>query len=191
MRTRNLLLICTFLAILPGCSRETRNEGKVAGPEETQNTPPTRIAPRPANREPTGELLRLQEEFLSTIASGKPDRFLEYLAGDGVYIGVDGPRMSAQDIQDEIRSHRCVYCLLFDTVCLRQETHNSSICSYKELLSSPTQRNAHTSARVFERKEQAEIIVDVRNTRCDKTETLNFVFNKQASQWKLVAIPYT
>jgi hypothetical protein len=45
---------------------------------------------------------------------------------------------------------------------------------------------------MFEGKEQAEVIVDVRNARCGgNLETLNFIFDKHAPQWKLIAVPYT
>jgi hypothetical protein len=138
------------------------------------------------------DLEELQEHFLRAIKDKNAHLFLGFVSEGGMYLGVDGEKLPKSNIARQIKMKKGVYCLLFDSACLKAETHKES-CSYSQLMSDADELKAGTTLGNYKNTPQAEIIVGIRGHRCETygLQSLNFIFNKEPSGWRLVAIPYT
>jgi hypothetical protein len=59
------------------------------------------------------------------------------------------------------------------------------------MMSDADELKTSTTLGNYKNTPQAEIIVSLRNYRCTYgDEMLNFIFNKEPSGWRLIAIPY-
>lgn len=192
-----VLLLLGCLALLPSCrdSRSARKqEVEVFSSQKVDN--PLR-ATEGASKEKTAalpkDLEELQQRFLRAIKEKNADLFLGFVSDDGIYLGVDSGKLSKKDVAHEIKMRKGVYCLLFDSTCLRAETHDETCSySYSQMLSDAEKIKISTSLGNYKNTPQAEITVSVRDYRgTSSSEMLNFIFNREASGWRLIAIPYT
>ena len=71
------------------------------------------------------ELDRASSAAVDAIRSGKPEKLLPLLAEKGVFLGVDGPLVSLTAIRKEMTNKTGIYCVIFDSTCLRREVNES------------------------------------------------------------------
>ena len=183
------------MPLLPSCrdnqsvqkqGRDVLSNQKVDNPlRAREGAPNEKAAPLPKDLE------ELQQRFLLTIREKKADLFLRFVSEGGMYLGVDGEKLPKSNLARQIKMKKGVYCLLFDSACLKAETHKES-CSYSQLMSDADELKAGTTLGNYKNTPQAEIIVSVRGHRCETygVQNLNFIFNKEPSGWRLVAVPY-
>src|SRR5437879_6559939 len=59
-------------------------------------------------------------KLLRIIENGDPQALSALCSKKGVVFGIDQPEISLREIQKQIRGKYGVYCLIFDTTCLRK-----------------------------------------------------------------------
>jgi len=137
-----------------------------------------------------GDLEKLEQSFVLAIKAKDTEAFLRLVSDGGMYLGVDAEKSSKKAIANQIGARKEIYCLLFESACLRAETRRDT-CSYSQLLSDGDEEHRTTLGN-FDNRAQAELTVMVRNYKCNSgPESLSLIFNHEPSGWKLVAIPYT
>ena len=185
LQSRNIvLLLLGCITSLPSCRDSQSARKQERDVPSVQKVSPLRVtedvsaAPLPKGLE------ELQQRFLLAIKEKKADRFLGFVSEGGIYLGVDGEKLPKSNLARQIKMKKGVYCLLFDSACLRTETHDET-CSYSEMLSDGDRLKISTSLRNYEHTPQAEITVSVRGYPCaSNPEMLNFIFNREASGWR-------
>jgi hypothetical protein len=198
LQSKNIvLLLLGCMTLLPSCrdSQSARKHEEEVRSSQTVNKPlrETDGASKEKTAAVPKDLEELQEHFLRAIKEKNAHLFLGFVSDDGIYLGVDSEKLPKKDVAREIRMRKGVYCLLFDSACLRAETHDETCSySYSEMLSDLDKLKISTSLGHYQNTPQAEITVSVRDYRCPSNpEMLNFIFNRERSGWRLVAIPYT
>jgi hypothetical protein len=121
-----VLLLLGCMTLLPSCrdsqsarkqEREVLSSQKVNNPlQVTEDASNEKAAPLPKDLE------ELQQRFLLAIKEKKADRFLGFVSEGGMYLRVDGEKLPKNNIARQIKMKKGVYCLLFDSACLKAET---------------------------------------------------------------------
>jgi hypothetical protein len=187
-----LLLLLGWVAVLPSCTDRNSASGReIAGKSPNSPLGATKDAPKDNKAPVPGDLEKLEQSFVLAIKAKDTEAFLRLVSDGGMYLGVDAEKSSKKAIANQIGARKGVYCLLFESACLRAETRRDT-CSYSQLLSDGDEEHTSTTLGNFDNRAQAELTVMVRNDKCNSgPESLSFIFNHEPSGWKLVAIPYT
>ncbi len=79
--------------------------------------------PTPSTQErvPAG-LKEAVDKFMAILEKGQPDALFGLVSSEGVVFGIESDPLPVSRIRDELRKKEGIYCLLFDTDCLRKET---------------------------------------------------------------------
>ena len=79
----------------------------------------------------------LEKDFFAALRSGSSSRVLSYIPEGGVDVGPDAQHETRDQIEQQFRSHRALYCKLFDSACIDAKIAldaGARSCSYRELL---------------------------------------------------------
>jgi len=78
-------------------------------------------SPSTQERVPAG-LKEAVDKFMAILEKGQPDGLFGLASSEGVVFGIESDPMPVSRVRDELRKKEGIYCLLFDTDCLRKET---------------------------------------------------------------------
>lgn len=140
------------------------------------------------------ELERSASAAVEAIRSGKPEKLMPLLAARGVFLGVDGPLVPLSAIRKEISTRTGIYCVIYDSGCLRKEVNESrkrsgapplepaEIMSFRDQLmksndSVKTSMSSDTSS--------------CGGTTSDGSSPFDLEWERTSNGWKIVALPYT
>lgn len=166
-----------------------------------QPTPPAQ-QPAPPAGEPSAEELekefaRAAEQFLALLESGDPEKFPDLCSEDGVVFGLDPPAVPLKQIRKEIENRTGVYCVLFDTACLRQQAAEqksgksaAGLLSVRERLRSATAREARIELTAVDELWAGDLQVELElpSPPPRRREVLEFSFERTGGGWRLIAI---
>jgi hypothetical protein len=142
--------------------------------------------------------------FLSILRSGSPTDLLDYWSEDGVTFGVDSDPVSKEQFRKQIERKVDVFCLLFDSGCLRSHIRQAqrrankpastaTAYSFRELLT----KAQNTTSKVVQRKKGDELFGDLRiriengdALRGNELNQLEFAFALEKGCWKLTSVIY-
>ncbi len=171
-----------------------------AAPQAPQPAKPK--APQPANELSAEELEKefalAAEQFLALLESGDPERFPEACSEDGVVFGLAPPAIPRKEIREEIEKRTGVYCVLFDTGCLRTEAASHrvpkaelpALQSLRERLRTATAREARIEVTAIDEfwlgdlRLELEFPPGMRRRR----EAIEFSFERKDGAWRLIAV---
>jgi hypothetical protein len=144
------------------------------------------------------------QKFILAIRGGSPLELLGYWSDDGVSFGVDGDPVSKQQYREQVKQKGDLFCLFFDSGCLRRWANaarggsskrgaNAVLYSYRDLL---TQSKAATP-KVSQRKEAGISAGDLKiriengdNLKGNEQTELEFAFALEKGTWKLTSVIY-
>jgi hypothetical protein len=134
----------------------------------------------------------LKHDFFAVIREGNAEKFLAYVSKDGVNVGSEPQHQSRDEVEQQMREHRGLYCKLFDSSCIDAPIkldESARPCSYREVLTHS--QNAHLAATetVRNRVRQAILLARVNDGQCPGTKLIDFIFNAESEGWKLFSIP--
>jgi hypothetical protein len=134
----------------------------------------------------------LERDFFSAIRTGDSNKVLSYIPQPGVNVGPQAKPVSREEIAQQFRSHRGLYCKLFDSSCISATIElddSRRSCSYRELLTHS--KKLHTAASELTRNgvRQAVLLAEIQNDKCPKQKLIDIIFNFEADGWKLFSIP--
>ena len=134
----------------------------------------------------------LKHHFFAVIREGNAEKFLAYVSKDGVNVGSEPQHQSRDEVEQQMREHRGLYCKLFDSSCIDAPIkldESARPCSYREVLTHS--QNAHLAATetVRNRVRQAILVARVNDGQCPGTKLIDFIFNAESEGWKLFSIP--
>lgn len=134
----------------------------------------------------------LKRDFFSVIRTGDADRFLSYVSQGGLNAGANANHMSRDEVEQQMRHRRGLYCKLFDSSCIQSPINlrdSARVCSYVEALThSPNARTAATET-VRNGVRQAILVAQVDDKDCPNVKLIDFIFNQQSDGWKLFSVP--
>jgi len=168
---RGVLSVLGFAVVLSSFALAQSASGKAAGVE------PASI---------------LEREFFAAIREGDAKKFLTYVPQRGINLGPQAQPTSRDEVQQQLLSHRGLYCKLFDSSCIDAPIKldaSARSCSYRELLThSEKVRTAATEAtRNVVR--QAILVAEIKNDQCPNDKLIDVIFNLEADGWKLFSLP--
>ena len=134
----------------------------------------------------------LERNFFAALRSGESDKVLSYVPKDGVNVGPQAQHISREEIQQQLKSHRGLYCKLFDSSCINAEINVGGggwSCSYRQLLSHSEKVHTASSEVTRNNVRQAVLVARVQNAQCPNDRLIDFIFNLEADGWKLFSIP--
>jgi hypothetical protein len=184
--SRNILtlaLICLSVLALSN----TRLFGAQANP--TAKSPPREQTPK--------KLEEAVQKFVDILEKGQPEDLLGIVSKDGVVFGIDSDPIPFLQIQTQIRQKKGVYCLLFDTDCLRSEElqywkkakHSGNIkavISFREAIRSASSRKINVSP-------DGGVAWNLKLEGSPAEGNMNattFGFDLELNTWKLTSIEY-
>jgi hypothetical protein len=136
---------------------------------------------------------KLAEEFFATIRDGDAAKFLGYVPEGGLNVGADAHHLTRDEIEQQFRSHRGLYCKLFDSSCIGAPLNlgnSRRICSDRELLTKSERVRTAASEVTRNGVQQAVLVAEITNDQCASSSRLiDFIFNLDTDGWKLFSIP--
>jgi hypothetical protein len=144
------------------------------------------------------------QEFILAIRQGSPLELLGYWSDEGVSFGVDGDPVSKQNYRDQVKQKGDLFCLFFDSDCLRHWANtargghgkriaNAVLYSYRDML---TQAKSATP-KVSQRKEGGISVGDLKiriengnKLKGNEQTELEFAFALEKGTWKLTSVIY-
>jgi hypothetical protein len=128
---------------------------------------------------------------IAAIKSGKPENLIPLFAVKGVFLGVDGPLMSISSIREQMSKKTGIYCLVFDSSCLRKEVNESrqkagAITADEEILS--FRDHILKSDPVIKTALWAD--ASCGGTTSDGSPLFDLEWERTSTGWRIVAIPY-
>jgi hypothetical protein len=134
----------------------------------------------------------LEQQFFDAIRNGDAQKVLSYVSKGGVNVGPEAQHTSQDEVEQQFRSHRGLYCKLFDSSCIQAPINlenSSSACSYRELLTHSEKVRTAASEMTRNGVRQAVLVARVKNDKCPNQNLIDVVFNLEADEWKLFSIP--
>src|SRR5262249_16051088 len=134
----------------------------------------------------------LEQQFFSALRAGDAAKLLAYIPQDGVNVGSQAQRVSREDVEQQFKTRRGLYCKLFDSSCMDAAINlGNSLrpCSDRELLTQSQKVRTASSEVTRSGVEQAVVVAEVKNDRCSNAGLIDFIFNLDADGWKLFSIP--
>jgi len=140
------------------------------------------------------ELDRAASTALAAIKQGRPKDLLGLFSNDGVALGVDGPLVHVAAIRKEVAARTGIYCIIFDTSCLREEVNAS-----RRKADAPSVENNNDLLSFRDHLLKSELGVKTtldanasscRGTTSDDSPYFDMEWKWTARGWKIVAIPY-
>jgi hypothetical protein len=138
------------------------------------------------------ELSNTASQAIAAIKSGKPENLMPFFAAKGVYLGVDGPLVSLRSLHEQMSARTGVYCLLFDSLCLKKEVDESrkkagASHSSEEILSF---RDHILKSNLAPKSVLYADPSFCGGTTGDGSSLITLEWERQPEGWKIVAIPY-
>ena len=151
----------------------------------------TAQAAAPAEK-PAESSKTLEQEFFAALRSGDSGKVLSYIPERGVSVGSNAQHASRKEIEDQFKSHRGLFCKLFDSSCIDAEINLGNslrACSDRELLNDSQKIRTASSEVTRNGVQQAALVAEVKNDQCSNAGLIDFIFNLEADGWKLFSIP--
>jgi len=101
----------------------------------------------------------------------------------GVNFGPQVQHVTRGDVEQQLLSHRGLYCQLFDSSCIDAAIKldaSERACSYRELLAHSLVRTAATET-TRNGVRQAILVAEVKNDQCPSERLVDFIFNFEAA----------
>jgi len=141
------------------------------------------------------ELGATAKKLVEAIEKGDPAEFLAFCSRRGVNFGTDEPDMPLGEIRKQIQGRYGVYCLLFDTACLRKQPGWEREYSYRELISMAAEREIKVSKEIVREPGglPGDVLICLKGGPVEKVPHMNplvFQFLRERGKWKLGANPY-
>ena len=185
-----MALLLLFVSVCVGCSKA--QEASVQKPSvqsDVKKAEGAKQAPK--------ELSETVQKFVTILQDGDAEGFLSIASKEGVAFGIDSDPISYSKIQEQILQKRGVYCLLFDTDCLRKEElrewqkakhkgNIDAIISYREALRLASSKKINISPEgLFTWK------LGLNNHPADSLiNTTTFGFALENGRWQLGSVEY-
>lgn len=134
----------------------------------------------------------LEQQFFAALRSGDSGKVLAYIPKNGVNVGAQPQHVSREDVAEQFKSKRDLYCRLFDSLCIEAEVNlGNSVrtCSDRELLTHSHKVRTASSEVTRNEVQQAVLVAEVKNDQCANAGLIDFIFNLDAEGWKLFSIP--
>src|SRR5580704_1254490 len=141
---------------------------------------------------PSAATSGLEREFFAAIREGDTRKFLSYIPEGGVNLGSQPQHATREEVLQQFQSHRGLYCKLFDSSCIEASIdlgNSARACSYRELLTHSDKVNTAASEMTRSGVLQAFLVARIKNDQCANPQLIDFIFNYEASGWKLFSIP--
>lgn len=166
----------------------------------TANQNKEKAPARTASEEKLKQELELTGKRLLTIMEkGDPKELIALCSRSGVEFGIDWPPISLPNIRKQVEKKEGIYCVLFDTKCLRKEDEAfwgkegppEPIYSYRELFQKASSRDVKVFV-LHEPTLMGQVSVYLRGGPSDKLleNPKDFFFVYEDGKWKLAAVPY-
>jgi hypothetical protein len=131
--------------------------------------------------------------LISAIKSENPKNLMALLAANGVYLGVDGPLVPLTSIRKQMATRSGVYCVIFDSACLRKEVNESrkrsgATATDEEILSFHDHILKESDVAI-----KTTLAADTSScgaTTSDGSALFDLEWERTSKGWKIVAIPY-
>lgn len=155
-------------------------------------------AGEPSAEELEKEFAQAVEQFLALLESGEPEKFPDLCSEDGVVFGLDPPAIPLKKIREEIENRTGIYCLLFDTACLRKQAagqksgkpDSGRLLSVRERLRSATAREARIALTAVDELWAGDLQLELEFPAPPprRREGIEFSFERTGGGWRLIAI---
>lgn len=189
VRLAAICLLITSLIHCQGGNNLSKGEGKA---------PAITVSEEKLRR----ELERAAHKLIAIIEKGDPKELLSLCSRAGVAFGIDWPEISLEEIRKDIEKKEDIYCVLFDTECLRKwhdelrrkygaPARTEPLYSYRELFAKASSREV----KVFVLREptlggQVSVYLKGGPAEEDPENPKYFGFAYEDGKWKLTAVPY-
>jgi len=134
----------------------------------------------------------LAQEFLAAIRAGDAGKVLSYIPEHGVNLGSEAQHATRDDVEQQFRAHRGLYCKLFDSSCIDAPINldnSARACSYRELLTHSEKVRTAASEVTRNGVQQTVVVAEIKNDQCPNQKLIDFIFNLETDGWKLFSIP--
>ena len=134
----------------------------------------------------------LEREFIDAVRGGDAQKVLSYIPEGGVNVGREAQHLTRGEVEQQLQSHRGLYCKLFDSSCIQATIdlgNSTRTCSYRDLLTNSQKVRTAASEVTRSGVRQAVLVAEVKNDQCPGQNLIDFIFNLQADGWKLFSIP--
>jgi hypothetical protein len=146
----------------------------------------------PKETSKTPSVKDLEQQFFAAVRAGDADKVLAYIPKNGVNVGSQPLHVSREDVEQQFKSKRGLYCKLFDSSCVGAEINLGNslrTCSDRELLTKSQKVRTASSEVTRNDVQQAVLVAEVKNDQCADAGLIDFIFNLDADGWKLFSIP--
>lgn len=141
---------------------------------------------------PTESSKALEQKFFAALRSGDTGKVLSYIPKRGVNLGSNAQHAGRNEIEEQFKSHRGLFCKLFESSCIDAEVNLGNslrTCSDRELLTGSQKVRTASSEVTRNGVQQAVLVAEVKNDQCSNAGLIDFIFNLEADGWKLFSIP--
>jgi hypothetical protein len=182
-------LICAIVtASITACSSTQSGESS----SSSERKPSVRNNDRAPNLE--SEFERVSNDFLSAIVTGRQDFILSLWSKKGVVQGIDGPLVSSREVRSDFAKKAGLFCLIFDTACLRALPGFERMYSYRDMLSKVATKEKKFQVIRYGKSLMGELRVELHGGVMDEledivTNPLEFDFIHEDGEWKLATLP--
>jgi hypothetical protein len=179
------LACAAVVASLSGCGTQS---------VQFQTSTNAESAPRiiAAEKKLESEFEKTSTMFLDAVVAGKPGVILGLWSKDGVVQGIDGPTTSGSQIKKQFDEKIGMYCLMFDTDCLRKQPGFERQYSYRDLLSKVTTRKVKRRVVRYPDGLMGELRVELDGGPVEEVRDRNpfeVAFAYENGEWKLATLP--
>lgn len=145
------------------------------------------------------QLASVASRMLAIIEGGDASDIVELMSPKGVVFGLDPPPIPLREIRKQIQRKQGVYCLLFDTKCMREEDKEirgeegvpPEHFSYRDDLKRSPDRKVQINLYRFTDGWGGEALVFLKGEeKCDPRNTLVFGFGYEDEKWKITSVTY-
>ena len=148
------------------------------------------------------QLKQRAQEFAALLETGKSADLGHWISREGVSIGVDTDPISVTLVQQQVGEQKGIFCLLFDTECLRKNDREKrkqahaasldrSLYSYWDLLRKSRSKKLDTYEQQTPTGHVGRLTIRIENgdqIKDNETLEMEFMFVPEGDSWKLSAI---
>jgi hypothetical protein len=160
--TTRIILVCTFLSLPLLLSGQEASEGERS----------------------LDPVLALGGKTLDAIRKKNTDFLSTVIDPDGLFVGIDTPKISAARFKRDLSQKRGVYCLIFDASCLEKKEGTAQASSLRDIILHPV---VISISQIAGTQEKA---VAVKDKASPNSILLTFMFRWEKDAWVLRQIEY-
>lgn len=200
---KNLFLACMIVAIVFSIPVILVACNYLGG--QNSEMQPLRDPAEQSNGQLELALKNTTERLLTILERGEPREVISLISSKGVVFGLEPPPVASTEIRKQFAAKTGVYCLLFDTECLRKEdraerekagapTRVTPLSSYRERVQKASHRKVRSQLIQQEGRWAGHVTVLLESPANDDNispeNSIEFEFVFEEGEWHLAGVVY-